>query len=144
MEQLSVYGLLRTHTIKRVIANPLDIERYQVEFYNLAKSIKGANRSTGGTSATIGRYIRYARLDTRLCVVDPENSAFADYHESRDRSVCYLGILKIASSSGTLNSTFSKVTWPTWLPLTNCATPNGTMRLSTALKSEKRSSIFIF
>jgi len=32
--------------IRRVIANPLDIERYQVEFYNLAKSIKGANKST--------------------------------------------------------------------------------------------------
>jgi cysteine synthase A len=31
---------------------------------------------TGGTSATIGRYIRYCRYDTRLCVVDPENSAF--------------------------------------------------------------------
>src|SRR5688572_13053068 len=31
--------------IKRVIANPLDIERYQVEFYNLAKSIKGANKT---------------------------------------------------------------------------------------------------
>jgi cysteine synthase A len=31
---------------------------------------------TGGTSATIGRYLRYRRLDTRLCVVDPENSAF--------------------------------------------------------------------
>src|SRR5436853_300785 len=36
--------------IKRVIANPLDIERYQVEFYNLAKSIKGAGRSTSGAS----------------------------------------------------------------------------------------------
>lgn len=31
---------------------------------------------TGGTSATIGRYIRYRRHATRLCVVDPENSAF--------------------------------------------------------------------
>ncbi len=31
---------------------------------------------TGGTSATIGRYIRYRRHTTRLCVVDPENSAF--------------------------------------------------------------------
>jgi cysteine synthase A len=31
---------------------------------------------TGGTSATIGRFIRYRRHDTRLCVVDPENSAF--------------------------------------------------------------------
>jgi general secretion pathway protein E len=28
--------------IRRVIANPLDISRYQVEFYNLAKSVKGA------------------------------------------------------------------------------------------------------
>jgi general secretion pathway protein E len=32
--------------IRRVIANPLDIERYQVEFYNLAKSIKGASKSS--------------------------------------------------------------------------------------------------
>ncbi|HSA90519.1 MAG TPA: type II/IV secretion system protein, partial [Burkholderiales bacterium] len=32
--------------IRRVIANPLDIERYQVEFYNLAKSIKGAAKTS--------------------------------------------------------------------------------------------------
>lgn len=31
---------------------------------------------TGGTSATIGRYLRYRGHDTRLAVVDPENSAF--------------------------------------------------------------------
>jgi len=31
---------------------------------------------TGGTSATIGRYLRYRRHPTRLAVVDPENSAF--------------------------------------------------------------------
>src|SRR5918911_270484 len=31
---------------------------------------------TGGTSATIGRYLRYRRLPTRLAVVDPEGSAF--------------------------------------------------------------------
>jgi cysteine synthase A len=31
---------------------------------------------TGGTSATVGRYIRYRRYETRLCVVDPERSAF--------------------------------------------------------------------
>ncbi len=36
--------------IRRVIANPLDIERYQVEFYNLAKSIKGASKTAGGSS----------------------------------------------------------------------------------------------
>ena len=32
---------------------------------------------TGGTSATIGRYLRLQKYPTRLCVVDPENSAFA-------------------------------------------------------------------
>jgi cysteine synthase A len=40
---------------------------------------------TGGTSATIGRYIRFRRHATRLCVVDPENSAFFPaYAEDRD------------------------------------------------------------
>jgi cysteine synthase len=39
---------------------------------------------TGGTSATIGRFIRYRRHATRLCVVDPENSAFfPSYAEGR-------------------------------------------------------------
>ncbi len=31
---------------------------------------------TGGTSATIGRYVRYRRHDTRILVADPEGSAF--------------------------------------------------------------------
>jgi cysteine synthase A len=31
---------------------------------------------TGGTSATFGRFVRYRRHHTRLCVADPENSAF--------------------------------------------------------------------
>jgi general secretion pathway protein E len=36
--------------IRRVVANPQDIERYQSEFYNLARSVKGANRGAGGAS----------------------------------------------------------------------------------------------
>jgi len=36
--------------IRRVIASPADIERYQVEFYNLAKSVKGAARGASGGS----------------------------------------------------------------------------------------------
>jgi len=36
--------------LKRVIANPVDIERYQVEFYNLAKSIKGASNKASSVS----------------------------------------------------------------------------------------------
>jgi cysteine synthase A len=45
---------------------------------------------TGGTSATIGRYIRYRpELNaTRLCVVDPERSAFFPYFASGDRDAC--------------------------------------------------------
>ncbi|OGA60627.1 MAG: cysteine synthase [Betaproteobacteria bacterium RIFCSPLOWO2_12_FULL_65_14] len=42
---------------------------------------------TGGTSATVGRYIRYRReasATTRLAVVDPENSVFFDaYRDGR-------------------------------------------------------------
>jgi cysteine synthase A len=31
---------------------------------------------TGGTSATVGRYARFGRYPTRMCVVDPEDSIF--------------------------------------------------------------------
>ncbi len=37
---------------------------------------------TGGTSATIGRFIRYKCLSTLLCVADPENSVFFDYFQN--------------------------------------------------------------
>ena len=44
---------------------------------------------TGGTSATIGRYLRYRQFPTRLCVVDVEHSAFFDCFRNQDRSrVC--------------------------------------------------------
>ncbi|MFO6424434.1 PLP-dependent cysteine synthase family protein [Motilimonas sp. KMU-193] len=37
---------------------------------------------TGGTSATIGRYIRYRQLETQLTVVDPENSVFHRHYQT--------------------------------------------------------------
>ncbi|MEI6643055.1 MAG: PLP-dependent cysteine synthase family protein [Novosphingobium sp.] len=40
---------------------------------------------TGGTSATIGRYLRYFRHPTRLCLADPEASAF--HRHWHDRAV---------------------------------------------------------
>jgi cysteine synthase A len=44
---------------------------------------------TGGTSATIGRYLRYRQYPTRLCVADVEHSAFFECFRSQDRShVC--------------------------------------------------------
>lgn len=39
---------------------------------------------TGGTSATIGRYLRYKRHATRLCVADVEHSAFFDGYRTGD------------------------------------------------------------
>jgi len=42
---------------------------------------------TGGTSATIGRFIRYRRHATKLCVVDPENSAFFPAYAQGRRDV---------------------------------------------------------
>ncbi len=43
---------------------------------------------TGGTSATIGRFIRYQRHSTRLCVADPVNSVF--HRHFHDRAVTAL------------------------------------------------------
>ncbi|OBC04401.1 lyase [Mycobacterium sp. 852013-50091_SCH5140682] len=50
-------------------------EQMQMEAHPIPEWIV-VGAGTGGTSATIGRFIRYRRHATRLCVVDPENSAF--------------------------------------------------------------------
>lgn len=42
---------------------------------------------TGGTAATLGRFMRYKRLMTRLCVVDPENSVYFDCFSSGSRTL---------------------------------------------------------
>ena len=45
---------------------------------------------TGGTSATLGRYIRYQpelACKTKLMVADPENSVFFPYYKTRDKSL---------------------------------------------------------
>ena len=42
---------------------------------------------TGGTSATLGRYIRYKGYDTELMVVDPENSVFFDAWKTGSREL---------------------------------------------------------
>ncbi|WP_313312360.1 PLP-dependent cysteine synthase family protein [Pulveribacter sp.] len=39
---------------------------------------------TGGTSATIGRYVRFQMHESRLCVADPAGSVFAAYHRTGD------------------------------------------------------------
>ncbi len=54
--------------IRRVIANPADIERYQVEFYNLAKSIKGASKSATGASglSNFEQLVELGKTDKQL------------------------------------------------------------------------------
>jgi cysteine synthase A len=42
---------------------------------------------TGGTSATLGRYIRFKGYDTQLLVVDPENSVFYDSYMQKDSTL---------------------------------------------------------
>jgi cysteine synthase len=58
------------NNIAESIYAQLSLERHPVP----AWIVVGAG--TGGTSATIGRYARFRRFPTKLCVVDPEGSAF--------------------------------------------------------------------
>lgn len=66
------------NNIAESIFEQLALERHPVP----AWVVVGAG--TGGTSATIGRYVRYRRHPTRLCVVDPEHSAFYPAWEAED------------------------------------------------------------
>ena len=47
---------------------------------------------TGGTSATLGRYVRYRRHDTRILCVDPQHSVFYDYYCGCVDGVCNTGL----------------------------------------------------
>ncbi|SDM47044.1 cysteine synthase A [Oryzisolibacter propanilivorax] len=42
---------------------------------------------TGGTSATIGRYVRFQMHATQLCVADPAGSVFSAYHRTGDKTL---------------------------------------------------------
>jgi general secretion pathway protein E len=48
--------------IKRVIANPLDIRSYLVEFYNLARSVKGASAKDKGAYSEIANFEQLVQL----------------------------------------------------------------------------------
>ena len=48
-----------------------------------ATSVSGC-AGTGGTSATLGRYVRLKGFETRLVVVDPEQSVFYDSYRTGD------------------------------------------------------------
>jgi cysteine synthase len=42
---------------------------------------------TGGTTATVGRFVRYKHQPTRLLCADPENSVFFDFYRTGDRGL---------------------------------------------------------
>ena len=52
-------------------------KQMEQERFPLPRSVV-MSAGTGGTSATLGRYIRYRRFTTELVIVDPENSVFYD------------------------------------------------------------------
>ncbi|MYS57885.1 MULTISPECIES: PLP-dependent cysteine synthase family protein [Streptomycetaceae] len=60
------------NNIAESIYHQLRMERYPEPAWIVATA------GTGGTSATIGRYVRYMQYGTRICVADPENSCFFD------------------------------------------------------------------
>ncbi|WP_423142976.1 PLP-dependent cysteine synthase family protein [Parablastomonas sp. CN1-191] len=70
------------NNIAESIFTQMSLERHKVPTWVVC----GAG--TGGTSATIGRYIRLTGAQTRLCVADPEGSVF--HRHFADRSVTCL------------------------------------------------------
>jgi len=69
------------NNIAQSIFNQMEQEQFKVPTH----IVMGAG--TGGTSATIGRYILYKGYDTKLLVVDPENSVFYESFQKKDWSI---------------------------------------------------------
>ena len=67
--------------IRRVLASPLDISRYQVEFYNLAKSVKGAAQK-GDQRSGIGNFeqlVEIGQTNKQLDANDQHNVHVVDW-----------------------------------------------------------------
>jgi len=69
------------NNIAQSMFNQMERERHPVPRW----VVVGAG--TGGTSATIGRFVRYQRHSTQVCVADPEGSVFGAYHRSGNASL---------------------------------------------------------
>ncbi len=68
-------------SIRRVIANPQDIQRYQVEFYNLAKSMKGAKKNAAGGSglSNFEQLVELGKSDKQLDANDAHIVTIVDW-----------------------------------------------------------------
>ena len=69
------------NNIAESIFRQLRLERYPEPAWIVATA------GTGGTSATIARYVHYMQHDTRICVADPENSCFFEGWTTGDPDV---------------------------------------------------------
>ena len=65
------------NNIAESIFQQMRLERHPVPEW----IVSGAG--TGGTVATLGRYVRYCARSTRVCAADPENSVFFDHYRTR-------------------------------------------------------------
>ncbi|WP_433560368.1 PLP-dependent cysteine synthase family protein [Nocardia sp. CA-151230] len=68
------------NNIAESIFRQLEHERYPEPSWIVATA------GTGGTSATLARYVHYTQRDTGICVADPENSAFLEGWRTLDRN----------------------------------------------------------
>ncbi|KAF0811363.1 putative siderophore biosynthesis protein SbnA [Andreprevotia sp. IGB-42] len=62
------------NNIAESIFKQMELEQYPQPAWIVASA------GTGGTTATLGRYVRYRRHGTRIACVDPENSVFFDFY----------------------------------------------------------------
>lgn len=69
------------NNIAESMYNQMSHERYPIPTWVVCSC------GTGGTTATIGRYIRYKGYASQVCVADPENSVFYDAYVTGDRSL---------------------------------------------------------
>jgi cysteine synthase A len=69
------------NNIAESIFRQLELERFPEPAWIVATA------GTGGTSATIARYVHYMQHDTRICVADPENSCFFEGWSTGDPDV---------------------------------------------------------
>ena len=69
------------NTLAQDIMNQMSLEKYPVPEY----VVVGAG--TGGTATSLGRFMHYSQFDTKICVVDPENSVFYDCFRTGSRSL---------------------------------------------------------
>jgi cysteine synthase A len=88
---------------------------------------------TGGTSATIGRHLRFADSKARVCVTDPVGSVFAEAHRTGRRDLVSTGSQIEGIGRPRVEPSFVPEVIDRMLTISNAATIDGMHRLSARL-----------